>query len=68
MLQHLYLEQYTSLFLIHISDRDVKSGGRIKVMVLKTLKKIQKKAIKILNFKGTRAEASNICKESKIYI
>ena len=68
MLQHLYLEQYTSLFLIHISDRDVKSGGRIKVMVLKTLKKIQKKAIKILNFKGTRAEASNIYKESKIYI
>ena len=45
---------------------DVKSGDRIKAMLLKTLKEY-KTAIRILNFKGPRAEESNLYKESNIY-
>ena len=63
MLEHLYLEQYTLLFLVHVSDMNVKSGDRIKIMLLKTLKKIQSKTITILNFKDPRAETSTLYKE-----
>ena len=43
MLEHLYLEQYTLLFLIHISDMDVQSEGTIKIVLLKTLKNYKTK-------------------------
>ena len=39
----LFLEQYTLLFLIHISGMDVKSGDEIKIMLLKTLKEYKTK-------------------------
>ena len=35
---------------------------------VENIEKIQNKAIRILNFKGPRAEASNLYKESKLYI
>ena len=43
MLEHLYLQQFNMLFLIHISDMDVRSGDRIKIMLLKTLAKYKTK-------------------------
>ena len=44
---------------------DVKSGNRIKIMLLKIIEKVQNKVIRILRLKGPRAEASNLYKESK---
>ena len=46
---------------------DVKSGDKIKIILLKTFKKIKNKAIRILHFKGSRAQASNLYKESNMY-
>ena len=60
MLEYLSLEQYTLLFLIHISDMDVKSGYIIKNYAVENIEKLQNNSIRILNFKGPPAEASNL--------
>ena len=42
--------------------------GHSKSYAVENIEKIQNKAIRILNCKGPRAEASNLYKESKIYM
>ena len=41
--------------------------GQNKCYAVENIEKMQNKAIRILNFKGQHAEASNLYKESKIY-
>ena len=54
-----------------IFDPQLKYGcqiwGQNKNYAVENIEKLQNKAIRILNFKGPRAEASNLYKESKIY-
>ena len=68
MLQHLYLARtiYFAIF-----DPYLRYGcqiwGQNKNNAVGNIEKLQNRAIRILNFKGPRAEANNLYKESKIY-
>ena len=46
---------------------DCQIWGQNKNYAVENIEKIQNKAMRILNFKGPRAEASNLSKESTIY-
>ena len=67
MLIQYYLEQYTMPYSNPACDMDVNHGGKHKHKSYKKMKKIQNKALRIINFKNPRQPSEQMFKEATIF-